>query len=175
VSAPEWVHAKLFIFDDEYAVVGTANASNRGYSHDSEATVGTAERGWDKADGLRGGKWSTIEANFARRLRIKLWEEHLRLPPEELFDGAGACAHWSGTLPSNAAVDVYHAVDLRGRRRSMTTYQEEMAEQETGGSHSSPPTMGMWSRARWWEAPYAEWAYLGSAGSPAILDPKGDE
>jgi phosphatidylserine/phosphatidylglycerophosphate/cardiolipin synthase-like enzyme len=105
------VHAKMFVFDDEYAIVGSANANNRGYFTDSEADIGVAEYDWTRTEGARGGMWWSIEANFARRMRIELWAEHLGLESEELFDGVGAGVHWA-SLPLHAQVAPYRVLNV---------------------------------------------------------------
>lgn len=143
----QYVHSKMFIFDDEYAIVGSANANNRGYFLDSEASVGVAERSWNAGGTLRQGAWFATEANFARRLRIELWSEHLGLEPEELFDGVGAVVHWHSPPPS--LVSAYHAVNLR----------------KSSNAHTDS------DRLPWLEAPYADWSPE-PPGYDRLVDPK---
>jgi phosphatidylserine/phosphatidylglycerophosphate/cardiolipin synthase-like enzyme len=128
-----WVHAKLFVFDDEYSIVGSANANNRGYFTDSEAAVGIAERSWNSPEGTRVGQWYVNESNFARRLRTELWVEHLGLSPAELFDGVGARTHWD-SLPSGATVRPYQVI-----------------------SPSEPSPGDRVTRMPWWAAPFQKW------------------
>ena len=40
VSTTRYVHSKTWVIDDEFAIVGSANCNRRGYTHDSEASVG---------------------------------------------------------------------------------------------------------------------------------------
>jgi phosphatidylserine/phosphatidylglycerophosphate/cardiolipin synthase-like enzyme len=155
-DAHAWVHAKLFVFDDEYAIVGTANANNRGYFHDSEVTVGIAERAWSKPEGARAGKWFALQANFARRMRIKLWAEHLGLSPDELFDALGAGAHWESPLPPGAAIGVFEAVDFRSREVLQADFDKEFKAWGAGG-FVAPQPREPWGRLPWWEAPYKDW------------------
>lgn len=35
-----YIHAKMFIMDDKFAIIGSANCNNRGYTHDSEVVAG---------------------------------------------------------------------------------------------------------------------------------------
>ena len=64
-----YVHSKMWIFDDECAIVGSANCNNRGYFHDSEMMGRVSEASLRTfADG---------DLNFAHKLRMKLWEHHL--------------------------------------------------------------------------------------------------
>jgi len=167
-----WIHAKLFVFDDEYAIVGTANATNRGYFHDSEVSVGIAEHAWAKPEGTRGGKWSAIEGNFARMMRINLWAEHLGIPPEELFDGVGARAHWEIPLPPTAQVGIFEAADLRSRAALLPTFDEQVNAWKAGGYHQPAP-VEPWRRLPWWEAPYDKW-YPEDWASPARFNTSPD-
>ncbi|GEM_PF-5771838 len=54
-----FVHSKTWIFDDEFAVIGSANCNRRGMTHDSEAAVGVASRA------------------LAKRLRVSMLQSHL--------------------------------------------------------------------------------------------------
>ncbi|MEO7327459.1 MAG: phospholipase D-like domain-containing protein [Minicystis sp.] len=143
------LHSKLFVFDDEYALVGSANANNRGYFLDSEADIGVAEYHWDRVEGLRNGLWANIEANFARRMRIELWAEHLGLEPEELVDGVAAAVHWR-QLPAGARVAPYRVLNVK---RFL----------ETGGEEETQP---------WWETIPDDWD-PGFNKTDLVVDPKG--
>lgn len=76
-NSPYWLHAKSWIFDDEFAVIGSANCNRRGYSHDSELGVGVAD-----PERRTGG------LHFAHRLRMNLWLKHLNA--QKLEKGVGA-------------------------------------------------------------------------------------
>jgi phosphatidylserine/phosphatidylglycerophosphate/cardiolipin synthase-like enzyme len=75
-NSPNWFHSKLWIFDDEFTVIGSANCNRRGYSYDSELGVGIAD-----PDRRTGG------THFAHRLRMNLWIKHLSARPES--EGVG--------------------------------------------------------------------------------------
>ncbi len=96
VVMPNYVHSKLYIFDDEMAIVGSANCNRRGFTHDSEVMVAICDQPGDQ-----GG------FGFAHRLRIALWARHLGLnTPEgkaELADGVASAVHWTD-LPRRAEV-----------------------------------------------------------------------
>ncbi|MBK8259601.1 MAG: hypothetical protein IPK82_43965 [Polyangiaceae bacterium] len=117
----DWVHSKLFVIDDEVALVGSANANNRGYFTDSEAAIIVAERASRKAESQWRGDWASIEGNFARRMRISLWNEHLGLPESELFDGIGAKVHWDNP-PSSAKIGVYRAANIKKYNQAWDEY-----------------------------------------------------
>jgi phosphatidylserine/phosphatidylglycerophosphate/cardiolipin synthase-like enzyme len=65
-----YVHAKTWVFDDEMAIIGSANCNRRGLSSDSEANVCILDAPY-KGD------------STAKSLRKRLWIEHLGLKPDE--------------------------------------------------------------------------------------------
>ena len=98
-----YVHAKIWIADDEFASIGTVNSNRRGWSHDSEFTAGIYDTSVEKI----------LTYRMAHRLRIDLWQEHLGMPgadgAAELADGFASTAHWvPGNLPPNAEIKEYN-------------------------------------------------------------------
>lgn len=83
-----YVHSKIWIIDDEFAVIGTVNTNRRSWSHDSEVDAGIYDTSNDHI----------LTYRFAHWLRIRLWQEHLNMKtPEsaaELADGVASAAHW---------------------------------------------------------------------------------
>jgi phosphatidylserine/phosphatidylglycerophosphate/cardiolipin synthase-like enzyme len=86
----DFVHSKLWIFDDDFVVVGSANCDDRGYTYDTEIMAGLTEEPLERAAGGR----------FARNLRIALWRKHLGLPHAQLRDFASGLQHWLNPPPS---------------------------------------------------------------------------
>jgi phosphatidylserine/phosphatidylglycerophosphate/cardiolipin synthase-like enzyme len=74
-----YVHAKMWVFDDEFAIIGSANLNRRGYTHDSEVVV---------------GMYDPSVRSLVKELRIGLWAKHLKLAPAMLGDGVKAAMHW---------------------------------------------------------------------------------
>ena len=72
-----YVHSKFWIFDDECAIIGSANCNRRGWDSDSEVVAATVE----EVD-----PWKT-ELTFAHRLRMDLWAKHLGVPHWQVHDG----------------------------------------------------------------------------------------
>jgi hypothetical protein len=70
-NSPYWFHSKTWVFDDEFAVIASANCNRRSYSCDSEIGVGVADR--PSTNG---------RVNFAHRLRMDLWLKHLNARPQ---------------------------------------------------------------------------------------------
>ncbi len=66
-----YVHSKLMVVDDVFLAVGSANVNRRGLEHDGELHVFTVPEAL-RADRAR---------NVARAFRLRLWADHLGLPP----------------------------------------------------------------------------------------------
>lgn len=84
-----FVHSKTWVFDDEFAVIGSANCENRGYTFNTEIVAGIGE-----------AFFNSFDANtFARRLRIALWHKHLGAPYSALQDWKKAIELWKKPPP----------------------------------------------------------------------------
>ena len=94
MQSAQFVHAKLWIFDDEIALVGSANCNRRGYSHDSEASVAFGD---------------LITPGAVQQLRARLWTRALgTLAPAALAAPFASVPVWkSATLASRAHVEPY--------------------------------------------------------------------
>jgi phosphatidylserine/phosphatidylglycerophosphate/cardiolipin synthase-like enzyme len=94
--AHSYVHAKTWIFDDQYAIIGTANVNRRSWTHDSEIVAGVYDESTD----------DHASYTFAHRLRIRLWAEHLNMNDPAghaaLADGVASAVHW--TFPGTGIV-----------------------------------------------------------------------
>jgi phosphatidylserine/phosphatidylglycerophosphate/cardiolipin synthase-like enzyme/outer membrane protein OmpA-like peptidoglycan-associated protein len=79
-----YVHAKCWVFDDELAVIGSANCNKRGWEHDSElnAFIFDDQRPPESAH------------SFAQQFRMDAWAEHLNVPPARVEDGVTSAALW---------------------------------------------------------------------------------
>lgn len=86
---PIYVHAKVALIDDEWALVGSANMNVRGFETDSELDA------------------FIHDAAFTRSLRVRLWAEHLGISEQEV---AAQPSHqtvdriWRGTSEENACI-----------------------------------------------------------------------
>jgi phosphatidylserine/phosphatidylglycerophosphate/cardiolipin synthase-like enzyme len=88
-----YLHAKTLIADDDCAIIGTANADDRGYSFDTEISACITDDPLGRVGGQR----------FARDLRINLWHKHLAVPHAQLQDWRNARQIWQ-RLPPEAMV-----------------------------------------------------------------------
>lgn len=108
-----YIHAKMLVIDDEVAIIGSANMNNRGYTHDSEVIGITNDPNWEDLTGPRVGRWYALELNLARKLRMELWAEHLRVDAERLFDPLAAAVYWEHPPPNaNVMPCPYKAGDV---------------------------------------------------------------
>jgi phosphatidylserine/phosphatidylglycerophosphate/cardiolipin synthase-like enzyme len=66
-DVPIYVHAKVCIVDDTWMTCGSDNFNRRSWTHDSEVTCAVVDR----------------DCRLPREFRIRLWSEHLALPPDD--------------------------------------------------------------------------------------------
>jgi phosphatidylserine/phosphatidylglycerophosphate/cardiolipin synthase-like enzyme len=76
-----YIHAKMLIVDDEVAVIGSANMNRRGWEHDAEVVAAVAGPARDGT-------------SLARRLRMRLWAEHLGVPYSAVSDPVASQVLW---------------------------------------------------------------------------------
>lgn len=138
--ADRYTHSKTYIFDDKYAIIGSANCNRRGWEHDSEVVVGIFDESKDDAPAL----------HFAKRLRMKLWADHFNIVGDpnpqplrpsstqeefaELADGVASAAHWRKRLPK-ARMRPYVPIDHQGKTAQQvleTTMNEPLARSVDG-------------------------------------------
>lgn len=72
---PIYVHVKLMIIDDVYALIGSANLNNRSMELDSELAIAVLDTQTEEDQNL-----GDSVCKFARDLRISLFREHFQLP-----------------------------------------------------------------------------------------------
>src|SRR5207248_1432731 len=63
---PVYVHSKAAVIDDTWVTIGSANLNEHSLFNDTEANV------------------IVRDPTFAREVRLRLWEEHLERPREEI-------------------------------------------------------------------------------------------
>ena len=117
LARDRYIHSKIYIVDDRLAVIGSANCNRRGWEHDSEAICVITDRSSAERPAL----------HFARRLRMRLWADHLNLRQNlglgnvpfnpnlpdgedadfaELADGVASAIHWI-SIPPNSHIHPY--------------------------------------------------------------------
>jgi phosphatidylserine/phosphatidylglycerophosphate/cardiolipin synthase-like enzyme len=92
-GTPVYVHAKVVVVDDTWAMIGSDNLNRRSWTHDSELSVAVLDATRDDRQPLDPGGLGDGARSFARDLRLRLWAEHLDrgddiddlVDPEEAF------------------------------------------------------------------------------------------
>lgn len=83
-----YVHSKMWIVDDEFALIGSANCCQRSLTHDAELCAAMVDQPLRPSCGF----------HMPHRLRIALWAEHLDMDTldghGELVDGVASAVHW---------------------------------------------------------------------------------
>jgi phosphatidylserine/phosphatidylglycerophosphate/cardiolipin synthase-like enzyme len=111
-----YVHAKSWVFDDELAVIGSANCNRRGYLHDSEVDafifddpppqIFVATRETEPA----GEAGPPFGHTWAQSYRIALWKEHLGVPAAAVEDGVVGGLLWRVRPPSARVLPFSHVL-----------------------------------------------------------------
>jgi phosphatidylserine/phosphatidylglycerophosphate/cardiolipin synthase-like enzyme len=83
-----YVHSKVWIIDDVYALVGSANCNRRSLTHDSEVIAGIYDVDWVK------------------KFRIALWSELLGMPDTSALSDPIKSVNWEN-LPKTAKIQPY--------------------------------------------------------------------
>ena len=132
---PIYVHAKVCVIDDTWAIVGSDNFNRRSWTHDSELSCAVI----DEAGAPGGATMPTGAGPYPRALRVALAREHLGAAAGGAEDtGAGAFAAFRRAAQ---ALDAWHAGGRRGPR-------------PPGQLRSYPaPQLSAWTRA-WATVPY---------------------
>lgn len=79
-----YIHAKTWMIDDKFAIIGSANCNNRGMNHDSEVAAGIFDPSSNDKVGF----------TLPHRLRMRLWAHHLGVNEAEVADGVGSADLW---------------------------------------------------------------------------------
>lgn len=111
---PIYVHAKVCIVDDVWAVVGSNNLNTRSWTHDSELTAAVLDDDRDPREPADPGGLGDGARRFARRLRVDLMREHVEHDhDDELLDPDHAA---EAVRRQAAALDAWHADGCQGPR-----------------------------------------------------------
>ena len=101
-GSPIYVHAKVCIVDDLWAMAGSDNMSIRSWTHDSELSCSVVDAERDEREPRDPGGLGEGARRFARELRARLWSEHLGLDPEDVpLDPAEGARAWRERADAN--------------------------------------------------------------------------
>ena len=147
---PIYVHAKVCVIDDVWAMVGSDNFNLRSWTHDSELSCGILDTTRDERAPLDPAGLGDGARVFARSLRLALWAEHLGRHPDDplLLDPDSSVDLWRQAA---AELATWHAAGRSSPHPACRILQHE----------PSPVP----NSARWWVMPMYR----------AIYDPDGRE
>jgi phosphatidylserine/phosphatidylglycerophosphate/cardiolipin synthase-like enzyme len=113
---PVYVHAKVCVVDDVWAIVGSANLNLRSWTHDSELSAAVLDDERDTRAPVDPGGLGDGARRFARDLRLELMREHLDLDIEDDTDLLDPDRAAEALRDSAARLDAWHAQGRLGRR-----------------------------------------------------------
>ena len=138
-GTPIYVHAKVCVIDDTWAMIGSDNINARSWTHDSELSCAVMDATLDEREPRDPAGLGDGARLFARDLRLALSREHLGI--EETGHLHDAKAAFEEFAQSAAALDAWHAGGRKGPRPAgrLRSYP--------------PPRLSAWTRA-WASIPY---------------------
>jgi phosphatidylserine/phosphatidylglycerophosphate/cardiolipin synthase-like enzyme len=147
-GTPIYIHSKVCVIDDVWAMVGSDNLNLRSWTHDSELSCAVLDATRDEREPRDPGQQGDGARQFARDLRLRLASEHLGSAADEaeLLDPRRTFERWRATA---AALDSWH---------------------DGGGTGPRPPgriRLHRPGRVKWWAAWWANPAYR------LMVDPDG--
>merc|ERR1711871_106353 len=111
-----YVHSKVMIVDDRFAIIGSANINDRSMNGDRDSEIALAVESWPTGYAIPNDEWP-VSGGFAKSLRMHLWAEHLGLlqtdgtiKPENTAVLEDPCSKecfvdlWSQTASNNAEI-----------------------------------------------------------------------
>jgi phosphatidylserine/phosphatidylglycerophosphate/cardiolipin synthase-like enzyme len=99
-GAAVYVHAKVVIVDDVWAMIGSDNLNRRSWTHDSELSIAVLDSKRDSRRPTDPAGLGDGARTFARDLRLRLWAEHLERDANDtadLLDPESAFAAFAST------------------------------------------------------------------------------
>jgi phosphatidylserine/phosphatidylglycerophosphate/cardiolipin synthase-like enzyme len=141
-GTPIYVHSKVCVVDDVWAIIGSDNLNLRSWTHDSELSCAILDATRDEREPRDPGGLGDGARTFARDLRLRLAAEHLGRAADdgEMLDPARAFAVWRDAAD---ALDAWHRGGQRGPR-------------PPGRVRPHRPGRVKWWAA-WWAKPVYRW------------------
>jgi phosphatidylserine/phosphatidylglycerophosphate/cardiolipin synthase-like enzyme len=85
-GTPVYVHAKVVVVDDVWAMIGSDNLNRRSWTHDSELSCAVLDGRFDEREPRDPADRGDTARMFARNLRLRLLREHLDRDEQDVAD-----------------------------------------------------------------------------------------
>ncbi|MDX6229869.1 MAG: hypothetical protein QOI76_3259 [Frankiales bacterium] len=117
-GTPVYVHAKVVVVDDVWAMVGSDNLNRRSWTHDSELSCAVLDATLDPREPPDPAGLGDGARVFARDLRLTLLREHLDRAEDGSEDGdlLEAASAFAAAKACAEALDVWYDGGCRGER-----------------------------------------------------------
>ena len=115
-GTPVYVHAKVAIVDDVWAMVGSDNLNRRSWSHDSELSIGVLDPTRDTRPPADPAGLGDGARTFARDLRLRLWCEHLDRDAADVADLLDPAEAFAAFRQQAERLAAWHAAGAAGTR-----------------------------------------------------------
>ena len=115
-GTPVYVHAKVVVADDVWAMIGSDNLNRRSWSHDSELSVAVLDAGRDTRSPRDPAGLGDGARTFARDLRLRLWREHLDRGEDDVADLLEPREAFAAFARQARALAAWHAGGEQGER-----------------------------------------------------------
>ena len=106
-----YVHAETMIVDDTIAFIGSANLNHRSMTNDTELQIGILDS--VAVNASMNDKPFQV-SRFAHEYRCRLWQEHLKVRPDQVEDPITAISTLWATAPSPGGRVFPHKVAVPG-------------------------------------------------------------
>jgi phosphatidylserine/phosphatidylglycerophosphate/cardiolipin synthase-like enzyme len=115
-GTPVYVHAKVVVADDVWAMIGSDNLNRRSWSHDSELSIAVLDSKYDTREPHDPAGLGDGARTFARDLRLQLWREHLDRHEEDTADLLDPREAFAAFRRQAQALAAWHEGGRRGSR-----------------------------------------------------------
>lgn len=115
-GTPVYVHAKVVVVDDVWAMIGSDNLNRRSWTHDSELSCAVLDETLDGRAPQDPAGLGDQARSFARELRLQLWREHLDLGDDETADVLDPVGAYDRMRLSAETLQAWHDGGRRGPR-----------------------------------------------------------
>ncbi len=115
-GTPVYVHAKVVVIDDVWAMIGSDNLNRRSWTHDSELSIAVLDRAPDHREPRDPAGLGDCARGFARDLRLRLMAEHLGRADDDLHDLIDPDEAAAAVAASAAELQAWYAGGRDGSR-----------------------------------------------------------